>query len=78
MQLVCDGPIAQGSSDTYSYFFIATGLKRVSAGGGDNSEDITVHHVSMNHLDEFLDEQEKLGKMIDPKIFTPLYFYHRR
>ena len=75
MDLVCEGPIAQGSSDTYSYFYIAYHLTKVSEGGGDGSENIIVHHVSRNRIHEFLKEQKDLGKMIDPKIFTPLYFW---
>jgi len=75
MDLVCEGPIAQGSSDTYSYFFIATGLTKVSEGGGDGSENIIVHHVRQDELAKFLNEQMELGKMIDPKIYTPLFFW---
>lgn len=74
MRLVCEGPIAQGSSDTYSYFFIATDLKKVGKGGGDSTEDITVHVVPLDELDEFVSKKKEEGKMIDPKMFAALNF----
>ena len=45
MVLLFEGPIAVGVSDEMVSFFDARGLTRVGAGGGDDTEDITVHEV---------------------------------
>ncbi len=75
MTMVCEGPISQGSSDIFSYFFIATDLTKMDTGGGDESEDIIVHHVKPANIFSFLFDQKTEGKMIDPKIFTALFFW---
>ncbi len=69
-----EGPPAQGVCDEYLTFFKATGLTRVSEGGGDDSEDIIVHHVPIADVRSWLENRRKTGTLIDPKIFTALYF----
>ncbi|HXU05187.1 MAG TPA: NUDIX hydrolase [Polyangia bacterium] len=68
-----EGPIAVGVSDEEVSFFEARGLARVGAGGGDDTEDITVHEVPLAELDAFLAAQSAKGLGIDPKIFAGLY-----
>jgi ADP-ribose pyrophosphatase len=67
------GPIAVGVSDEIVTFFEARGLRRVGPGGGDDSEDITVHTVPLATLDAFLAEKRDAGLAVDPKIFAGLY-----
>jgi ADP-ribose pyrophosphatase len=67
------GPIAVGVSDEVITFFEARGLRRVGAGGGDDSEDIKVHVVPLATLESFLDAQRARGLAVDPKIFAGLY-----
>ena len=50
----------------------ASGLEKVSDGGGTESEDITVHRVPLAGLEEFLAKQRALGKAIDVRLLTLL------
>src|SRR5258706_3776874 len=50
-----EGPVAVGVSNEVVTFFEARGLERVGAGGGDETEDITVHVVPLAELRAFLD-----------------------
>jgi ADP-ribose pyrophosphatase len=67
------GPTAVGLSDEVLTFFEARGLRRVGPGGGDDSEDITVHLVPLATLDAFLASKRREGVAVDPKIFAGLY-----
>lgn len=55
-------------------FFLARGLKKTGAGGGDASEDITVHAVPIDRVETWLMEQAAAGFGIDAKVFSALYF----
>jgi len=70
---VIDGPPSAGLSDEFVDFFTAHGLVKKNAGGGDESEEITVHNVPVNELAGWLREQRKRGVLIDPKVYTGLY-----
>ena len=67
------GPIAVGVSDEVVTFFAASGLTRVGPGGGDDSEDITVHLVPLADVSSFLAGKRADGLFVDPKIFAGLY-----
>lgn len=68
-----DGPIAVGVSDEIVSFFHARGLTRVGPGGGDDTEDITVHEVALPELRAFLAAQQARGIGVDPKLFAGLF-----
>jgi ADP-ribose pyrophosphatase len=68
------GPAAVGSSTEVVSFFRATGLRRVGPGGGDHTEDITVHVVPVAEVPAFLAAKVAAGALVDPKVYTPLYF----
>lgn len=53
--------------------FLAEGLEKVAAGGGDESEAITVHEVPMDRVDAWLAEAAALGKRIDARVYSGLY-----
>jgi ADP-ribose pyrophosphatase len=55
-------------------FVLASGLRRVGAGGGDDSEDIQVHTIPLEEVDQWLREQQAAGKPMDPKIYAALYW----
>ncbi|MCJ8329924.1 MAG: NUDIX hydrolase [Lentisphaeria bacterium] len=74
MELVCEGPPSAGQSSEYVHIFKATGLKKVGEGGGDDSEDITVHVVPAANVEQFLKDKMAEGLMVDPKVFAGLYF----
>jgi ADP-ribose pyrophosphatase len=67
------GPIAVGLSDEVVTFFEARDLTRVGAGGGDDSEDITVHVVPLAGLRAFLAGRRAAGALVDPKIYAGLF-----
>lgn len=69
-----DGPISAGSSADTVTMVRATGLKRVHAGGGDETESIRVHEVKLSDVDGWLEQQQERGCMIEPKIYSGLYF----
>jgi ADP-ribose pyrophosphatase len=68
-----EGPVAVGVTDESVSFFEARGLVRVGAGGGDETEDITVHEVPLTELRRFLAARAEAGLAVDPKIFAGLY-----
>lgn len=69
-----EGPPSAGISTEVITFFLATGLRKVSAGGGDEAENITVHLVPLNRIEPWLRKKEKQGCAIDLKLWGGLYF----
>jgi ADP-ribose pyrophosphatase len=67
------GPIAVGVSDEMISFFQAVDLTRVGAGGGDATEEITVHEVPLSELRPFLAARAAEGLALDPKIYAGLF-----
>jgi ADP-ribose pyrophosphatase len=66
-------PTSAGMTSEKTHLFHATGLIRESDGGGVAGEKITVHHVPLSHLREWLSAQEAAGKLIDFKIHAALW-----
>ena len=64
------GPPAVGVSSEQVTFFKAEGLRRIGPGGGDDTEDITVHEVPLAELRSWLAAKEAEGSLVDPKIFA--------
>ncbi|MEM7231632.1 MAG: NUDIX hydrolase [Planctomycetota bacterium] len=73
-KLVASGPPSAGLATEVLNLFVATGLRRIGEGGGDASENISVHEVPLASLHEWLAQQSERGAMIDLKIFSGLYF----
>jgi len=67
------GPVAVGFSDEVVSFFEARGLTRVGPGGGDATEDITVHQVPLAGLDAFLAARAAAGLAVDPKLYAGVF-----
>ena len=72
--LVVHGPPSAGMSDECVAVFLAEGLTRVHAGGGDDTENITVHAVPVSDAVQWLQAAANQGKMIDPKVYAGLFF----
>jgi ADP-ribose pyrophosphatase len=77
MEELAQGPVAVGVSDEVVTFFAARGLTRVGPGGGDDSEEITVHEIPVAELDAFLAEVRRAGLAVDPKIYAGLHLLQR-
>jgi ADP-ribose pyrophosphatase len=74
---VARGPSTAGLSSETIGLFLATGLRRVGAGGGVDSEDIKVFEVPLGEVEDFLREQSGRGRAIDLKVYTALHFARR-
>ena len=77
VEVVTMGPPTSGLATELVAIVVATELKRVSAGGGDDSEDIEVHSVPLDRVASWLDEQLNRDVLIDPKVYAGLYFAER-
>jgi ADP-ribose pyrophosphatase len=76
MEYLTEGPPSAGLSTELVTFFRAQGLRKVSEGGGDGSEDIWVHAVPLAELETWIGSKRKEGCLVDYKIYAALYFLH--
>ncbi len=67
------GPPSAGITNEEVTFFLARDVQRVGSGGGDSSEDITVHCVPVDQVVGWLDDQARQGKAIDVKVYAGLW-----
>jgi ADP-ribose pyrophosphatase len=74
---VTGGPVSSGLSTEIAHFVRATGLKRVGEGGGDETENIVVHHVPLKDAAAWLVAKAAAGHPLDPKLWAGLYFAER-
>ncbi|QDT63900.1 NUDIX hydrolase [Calycomorphotria hydatis] len=74
MKFLTEGPASAGMTNEVISFFLAEELEQTGDGGGDETEDITVHAIPLAEVGTFLDQSASNGKLIDPKVFTGLYF----
>jgi ADP-ribose pyrophosphatase len=75
---VTAGPTSPGMTDEVIEIAIARGLKKVGAGGGVHGEQIRVFEVPLAEADAWLQQKERDGRLIDPKVYTVLYFLRCR
>lgn len=71
------GPTSSGMSNELIAFVRARGLTRVHAGGGDESEDITVHEVPFDDAPRWLAGKMAEGYAMDPKLWAGLWLLER-
>lgn len=71
------GPVSGGSSMDLVSMVLAYGLTKEGKGGGDETEQIKVHEVPLKEIDRWLAAQGKKGKLIEPKIYSGLYFLNK-
>jgi ADP-ribose pyrophosphatase len=69
-----EGPASSGLCSEVITFFMARGLRKVGEGGGVQNESIIVHEVLLTEIQTWLDAKARAGYIIDPKVFTGLYF----
>lgn len=73
-EVLTEGPVTAGLTDEVASLYLANGVFRVGEGGGDGSENITVHEVPLSQMEDWCLEQRAQGKRVDTKIFAALYF----
>lgn len=71
------GPSSPGLASEMVHFYLASGLKQVSHGGGVDHEKIIIHRVPLDEIEGWITDQSSRGKIIDPRVFTGLYFLTR-
>ncbi|MCD9086050.1 NUDIX hydrolase [Stenotrophomonas sp. SY1] len=67
------GPTSSGASSEKIAFVRATGLRRIGDGGGDDSEDITVHRIPRTRAAAWLVEMMGKGYELDAKLWAGLW-----
>jgi len=72
IERLASGPTTAGLSNEITTFCSAHGLVRVGPGGGDASEDIIVHAVSLGELQGWLQARGRRAA-IDPKLYAGLW-----
>jgi ADP-ribose pyrophosphatase len=77
IEFLMAGPSSSGMSNEMIAFVRAHGLRRIHAGGGDASEQITVHEVPRREAAQWLHRKLAEGYSIDPKLYAGLYFLER-
>lgn len=78
LQYLFSGPSSPGLTSETLSFYLASGLRKVAAGGGVDHERIIVHEAPLEVIDEWLAEQVAQGKAIDSRIYAGLYFILRQ
>ncbi len=73
-EFIMAGPTSAGMSNEMIAFVRAHGLQRIGTGGGDATEQITVHEVPRDQVAQWLFERMQQGDLIDPKLYAGLYF----
>jgi len=68
------GPPSAGLASEQAVFYLARGLQKVGAGGGDETEQITPYVVPLAQAHAWLTERAAAGVLIDPKVYAGLYF----
>ncbi len=77
LELLFTCPSSAGMSDEIISFVLAKKLQRKGSGGGDASENITVHEIPLTEVDSWLAGHIRAGTPVDPKIYTALYLLQK-
>ncbi|TAN38409.1 MAG: NUDIX hydrolase [Verrucomicrobia bacterium] len=77
LEFLFHSPLSSGLSSSLITFFRAYGLKKIHAGGGDESEDIVVHEVPLAEADAWLAAQRVRGCYVDPRLYVALHLAAR-
>jgi len=74
LEYLIEGPSSAGLANEVYAMFFARNVRRVAAGGGDQSEAIQVHVVPLEQIDAWLQARRASGLMVDPKVYAGIYF----
>ena len=74
LQVLFTGVLSAGLSNETLTFVMARGVKKVSEGGGIENEKIIVHEVPLKQVHDWLQQQADIGRIIDAKVYTGLYW----
>ncbi|MEM9282053.1 MAG: NUDIX hydrolase [Verrucomicrobiota bacterium] len=68
-----EGTSSAGLTDEFVSMFFATGLTRMTEGGGVGNEQIKVHFVHQADVTKWCRDRQSEGKLVDFKIFAALF-----
>ena len=74
MEKLISGPVSSGSSSSQLTLFRAHDIVKTGEGGGDDTENITVHEIALDQVEAWLTQQAASGKQVDPKVFAGFYY----
>ncbi len=74
MELLVTCPTSVGTTSEMVTLFLATGLKKVAAGGGVGDENIRVCEIPLRQLHEWLRGREAAGLLVAAKLYAGLFF----
>lgn len=77
VELLMSGPTSSGMSNERVAFVRAHGLVRVTAGGGDESEQIIVHEVPVAQAPAWMAHKMAQGYQLDAKLWAGLWLVDR-
>ena len=77
IEVLMTGPTSSGMSNERVAFVRASGLARVHAGGGDDSEEIVVHEVPVADAPRWLMQKMAEGYALDAKLWAGLWLLDR-
>ncbi len=66
-----------GLTDECIQFFLARNCRRIADGGGDASENITVHTIARGEVDRWLQQRAAGGALLDGRVYAGLYWLDR-
>ncbi len=69
LEFLAEGPISTGASTEALRAYLCTDLKRVGKNGGDDNEIIEVIEVPLQSAQEYLQDRQKQGLLVDLKVF---------
>jgi ADP-ribose pyrophosphatase len=78
VRLLTSGPTSPGQNAEVIAIVLAEGLRRTGPGGGTAEERIRCQEVPLAEIDGWLSDREREGRLIDPKVYTVLYFLRCR
>lgn len=78
MEYLAAGAASAGMTDEIITLFRARGLTKRTEGGGEGSEQIVVHTVSVSGVEPWLAHKVNDGYVIDLKVYCGLYFAANR
>lgn len=77
MVKILAGPSSPGSSADIMTMYLAEDLKKSGVGGGDHTEDIEVFEVPLDKAEDWIKQMENQGCLVDPKVYSGLYFLNK-
>ena len=74
LEHLVSGPAAPGLSREIVSYYRACCLEKRATGGGVELESIVVHEIPVKRIVPWLNQMERRGKWIDPKVYIGIYF----